>query len=212
MRRLLIVGDSTLDNGAYVEPGGRDVATHLAGLFGRSVAVDFRALDGAVVRDVIERQLGTAGAKSKDVGRYEACVISVGGNDALGHLPLLSDPQRRTFLETALMLAALQAPFRAAYRALLARTRTLAPRVLVLVVYRGCFAKEPGTPPQIQTATDALLSLFTDVMAEEARRAGADVVDLRTLFDDPALYANAIEPNDAGGRAIAQAIAGWLGH
>lgn len=206
MPRVLIVGDSTLDNGPYVGAGGRPFYDHLEEALKGAFAVEFRALDGALVRDVIDRQLPRPGAGEA----YEAVVVSVGGNDALGHADLLSSDERRTLMETALLLGGIQEAFRQDYRQMLARARPLAPRLIALVVYRGCFSLDPAATPDWQAATSTLLSIFTDVMAEEARAVDADVLDLRTLFTDPGLYANPIEPNDPGGALVARTLAGWL--
>lgn len=45
-RRLILCGDSILDNGAYVGPGGRPLHDHLRE-FLPEWQIDFRALDGA---------------------------------------------------------------------------------------------------------------------------------------------------------------------
>jgi lysophospholipase L1-like esterase len=206
MPTVLVCGDSTLDNAPYVAPDGRALRDHLVGLLAGSWTVDFRALDGAVVADVAGAQL----AARRRGGPFDALVVSVGGNDALASAGLVEAPERRTLLETGLLLGELQARFRNDYRAMLAAVRPLAPRLLVLVVYRGCFALDPGTPEERAVASNTLLSIYTDVMAEEARTVEADVLDLRTIFKGPELYANPIEPNDAGGEAVARRIADWL--
>ncbi len=206
MATVLICGDSTLDNGPYVEAGGRPFFDHLEEALAGAYRVDFRALDGAVIGDVTTGQL----PRPEDEAAYDALVVSVGGNDALRHAELLQGREARPLMETALMLRGLQEPFRADYRRMLEAARGLAPRILAFVTYRGCFSLDPHAPAGFEEAGNTLLSLFTDVQAEEARRCGADVLDLRTLFTDPALYANPIEPNDAGGRTIATAVAGWL--
>lgn len=205
MRRALVCGDSTLDNGAYVGPGGRALADHLGEILGETWTTDFRALDGAVTADLPAAQLPAGGET------YDAVVVSVGGNDALANAGLLDAEDRLTLLEAGLVLSELQSRFRADYRAMLAAARPLAPRLLALVVYRGCFSLDPDTTQRRAVASNTLLSIYTDAMAEEARAAGADVIDLRTIFTGPELYANPIEPNDAGGRAIAARIADWLG-
>ena len=52
-RRLILLGDSIFDNGAYVKPGEPDVAAHLrARLPAAEWVVQLRAVDGSIVSHV----------------------------------------------------------------------------------------------------------------------------------------------------------------
>ena len=199
---VLVVGDSTLDNGAYVGLFGRSLKSHLKGLV-EGWTIDFRALDGAVCADVSQNQLrGRAGA-------FDAVVVSVGGNDALSHLHLLEDPEQRRLIEQSLMLADIQDKFRADYRQVLDAADGHGHSILVLTVYRARFHLD-GLPKDLGRAANALLSLFNDVIQEEALARGHDILDLRRICMSDEHFANAIEPNDIGGREIATGIKGWL--
>ncbi len=200
--KAILCGDSILDNGAYVGVNGRSVHSHLVE-FATGWAIDFRAIDGAVCADVVASQLNHSDEP------VDAIVLSVGGNDALGHLPLLQDPRKFMFMEFALNIADLQAEFRANYRAAVNRARAHGRRMLVLTIYRPRFHLD-GYPSEIQTAAEPLLSIFNDVIQEEARSVSADVLDLRTICTSDADFANAIEPSDPGGRKIAAEIGAWL--
>ena len=200
--KMILCGDSILDNGAYVGVNGRSVHSHLVE-FATAWAIDFRAIDGAVCADVAASQLNRSDEPA------DAIVLSVGGNDALGHLPLLQDPQKLMFMEFALNLADLQAEFRANYRTAFNRARAHDRRMLVLTIYRPRFHLD-GYPSEIQTAVEPLLSVFNDVIQEEARSVSADVLDLRTICTSDADFANAIEPSDTGGRKIAAEISAWF--
>ncbi len=50
------------------------------------------------------------------------------------------------------------------------------------------------------------MALFNDVIFQEADRRGLATIDLRNVCTEAAHYANTIEPGDAGGARIAEAI------
>lgn len=199
---VLVCGDSILDNAPYVGPLGRSLKSHLEA-FLEGWAIDFRAVDGATCADVSARQLG-AGSDGCD-----ALALSVGGNDALGNIHLLEDRQERRLFDFALMLADIQAAFRADYLQVLRAAEGHAPELLALTIYRPRFHLD-GLPAELQRAADALLSLFNDVIQEEAGARGHQILDLRRICVSDAHFANPIEPSDFGGREIALAIERWL--
>ena len=81
--------------------------------------------------------------------------------------------------------------------------------VLVLTVYNPCFAGH-GMDATYQQAADSAVSMFNDVIQQEARVRSFDVLELRTLFTDRADYANPIEPSAIGGTKLAQAMSAWV--
>src|SRR5262245_15728834 len=85
---VVLLGDSILDNGAYTgsEP---DVVTHLRLLLPDSARATLCAIDGSTTEDV-RSQIARVPADASHL------VISIGGNDALGNLDLLSTPVRST--------------------------------------------------------------------------------------------------------------------
>ncbi len=201
-RSVLICGDSILDNGAYVGMFGRSLNSHLNGALD-GWTIDFRALDGAVCADVAQSQLGGR------AGAFDAVVVSVGGNDALGYLHLLEDRERRRLIEHGLMLAEIQDGLRADYRQVLDSAEKHARELLILTIYRARFHLN-GLPADLGRAANALLSLFNDVIQEEALARGHDFLDLRRICVSDEHFANAIEPSDSGGREIAVGIKRWL--
>ena len=201
-RSVLVVGDSILDNGAYVGLFGRSLKSHLTE-FLEGWTIDFRALDGAVCADVSRSQL-RGGA-----GGFDAVVVSVGGNDALSHLHLLEDTERRRLIEHGLTLADIQDRFRADYRQVLDAAEGHGHSILVLTIYRARFHLD-GLPMALGRVANALLSLFNDVIQEEALARGHDLLDLRRICVSDEHFANAIEPSDPGGREIAMGIKEWL--
>ena len=78
---IVLLGDSIFDNGAYVR-GGPDVVTQLRELLPAGSHATLAAIDGDVI-DGVARQLSRVPADATHL------VVSVGGNDALGHSGLL---------------------------------------------------------------------------------------------------------------------------
>ena len=86
-KHLVLLGDSIFDNGVYVEPGQANVTAHLERkLPPIGWTLDMRAVDGDVTSSV-EGQLS-----QRPVVTPCTFVLSVGGNDALGHMDMIMDP------------------------------------------------------------------------------------------------------------------------
>lgn len=198
---LLVCGDSIFDNTPYVGPNGRDVRSHLHEL-APDWTIDFRALDGAVCDDVRISQI-------RDADAADVLVLSVGGNDALGHLHRLGDPTGSTFLETALVLADIQSGFRDRYRRAVSKAERACRRLIAATIYRPRYHLD-GYPEEMTRAIDPLLSIFNDVIQEEAKRVGAEILDLRRICVADGDFANPIEPSDPGGRKIVEGIVAAL--
>jgi hypothetical protein len=64
--------------------------------------------------------------------------------------------------------------------------------------------------PALQRRAVAALSHFNDVIVLAASKARLPIIDLRQVCSSSADYANWIEPSDAGGRRIADAVARLL--
>jgi hypothetical protein len=203
---IVLLGDSIFDNKSYVDDG-ESVDEHLTRFVGRSTKVTLLAVDGATTEDVAPQ--------FKDVPSDVSHVfLSCGGNDALGarsildglvSLELLSEDLRSAVVgsrdDLLQLLSVLQQEFRNRYRQVLAGIQQFRCPAFVCTVYN----KIPGLEPKYVTA----LSLFNDVITEEATRAGVSLIDLRLICDDPTDYApvSPIEPSDSGGRKIARTIA-----
>lgn len=86
MPHAVLLGDSIFDNAGYVG-GGPDVATQLRPRLPNGWRASLRAVDGAVIGGVGSqvRQLPTDASH---------LVVSVGGNDALGHSGVLDEGAR----------------------------------------------------------------------------------------------------------------------
>lgn len=195
-RRLILLGDSIFDNGAYVQPGEPDVAAHLrARLPPADWSVQLRAVDGSIVSQV-PAQLAAAAIEPADL-----LVMSAGGNDALGSIELLSDPRPYTFPQMLAHLYTVKEAFRAAYAATLDDLLSYQRPAVVCTIYNPQFDEAP-----LQHAAEAALSIFNDVIMQEAVRRRVPLIDLRLICTEPAHFANPIEPSNEGGARIAEAI------
>ena len=197
-KRVLLIGDSIIDNGVYVRPGEPNVTEQLQALLPQDTVVK-RALDGATCITVLNSQM--TGLASDD-----CIVLSVGGNDALRHVDLLH-ATATTATDILVRLWTIQKEFRRTYASLLDRLERRP--VLVLTVYNPCFDGH-GMDAAYQKAAESAVAIFDDVIQHEALRRSFDILELRTLFNDAADYANPIEPSAIGGAKLAKAISAWI--
>lgn len=193
MNHVALLGDSIFDNRVYVAPAP-DVAQHLRARLGDDWTVSLIAVDGHVTRDVRDRQIGRVPEGTSHI------VISVGGNDALGHASILSEGAR-SVAEAVGRLAEAQALFARSYVEMVAAVLTLGLPTALCTIY------DANYPEPQRRLVVAALSLFNDVITRIAFAQGLSVVDLRLICDEPADYANPIEPSARGGEKIARAIA-----
>src|SRR5687767_4573555 len=84
MNHVVLLGDSIFDNAVYV-PGGPSVIEQLGTSLGRDWQATLLAVDGHVAADVAGQLAGLPTDATH-------LVISAGGNDALGHSGLLTEP------------------------------------------------------------------------------------------------------------------------
>jgi hypothetical protein len=193
---VVLLGDSIFDNAAHV-PGGPDVVTQLRARLPPGWRATLAAVDGAVI-GTVERQLGRLPTDATHL------VLSVGGNDALGHSDVL-DAAARSIADALDRLAHIRESFWRDYRAMLASLLARRLPTALCTIYDG---RLPD-PSYARLATTAL-TLFNDCITREAFAHGLPLVDLRLLFDQDADYANPIEPSAQGGAKLAAAIVALL--
>jgi hypothetical protein len=197
MPHVVLLGDSVFDNAAYVR-GGPDVVAQLRPLLPAGWTATLRAVDGAVTADV-PAQLARLPADASHL------VVSVGGNDALGHVGLLNE-RASSSAQVLGRLADAGEAFAARYRRTLRAVVGLALPTVVCTVYEGSFEDE-ATGRLARTA----LTVFNDAITRAAFERRLDLIDLRLVCTDPADYANPIEPSVQGGGKIARVIARAVG-
>ncbi|MCC2978024.1 GDSL-type esterase/lipase family protein [Sphingomonas sp. PL-96] len=193
MNHVALLGDSIFDNRVYVAPAP-DVGEQLRSQLGRDWTVSLVAVDGHVASDVRDRQIARVPDGTSHI------VISVGGNDALGRASILNE-SARSVAEAVGRLAEAQARFAQSYGAMIDAVLTLGLPTAVCTIY------DANYPEPHRRLVVSALSLFNDAIMRVAFARGLDVVDLRLICDDPADYANPIEPSARGGEKIAKAIA-----
>jgi hypothetical protein len=194
--QVALLGDSIFDNRSYTR-GEPDVVTHLRAMLPPNWQASLLAVDGSLTGHVAA-QLPLV---SSDVTHL---VISIGGNDALRNFDLLARPVSST-TEALRLFAERVSRFESDYRAAIDGALTLGRPTATCTIYNGNLEA-------IQAATARIaLMLFNDVILRVAFELRLPVIDLRLICNEPADYANPIEPSGRGGRKIALAIARMLG-
>ncbi|OWK27959.1 SGNH/GDSL hydrolase family protein [Sphingomonas mucosissima] len=196
MSHVVLLGDSIFDNRVYVSPEP-DVRDQLQTRLGSDWRVTLLATDGHVTADVRRRQLQRM---PKDATHL---VISVGGNDALGHASILGE-RAGSVAEAVERLAQAQSSFAAVYSDMTDAVIQLGIPSAVCTIYDANYPE-----PQRRLVVTAL-TLFNDVITRTAFSRGLPLIDLRLICNDPADYANPIEPSAQGGDKIAAAVAAMV--
>lgn len=192
---VVLLGDSILDNGAYV-PGEPDVVAQLRTLLPAGWSATLLAIDGDVTSGVARQLRGLpAGATH--------LVVSVGGNDALGVAHLLQTPVS-SVAEGLALLGTAWRDFTAAYDAMLDAVTATGLPTAVCTIY-DTRLEVPGSH-----VIAGGLALFNDRITRAAFGRRLGVLDLRLVGTDDTDYANLIEPSARGGAKIARAVAAWL--
>jgi hypothetical protein len=189
---VVLLGDSIFDNKAYVG-GGPDVIHQVREKLSAGWTATLLAVDGSVTSDV-KGQLRRMPADATHV------VVSVGGNDALGHTDIL-DARSRSTAETLEKLAEIAADFEKRYATMLASVLAVKKPTAICTIYYPRFAD-----PRLQRLTVTALTVFNDAILRRGFLAGLPILDLRLICNEDADYANAIEPSSRGGSKIAAAI------
>lgn len=197
MPHVVLLGDSSFDNAAYVGRGGVPVLGHLRARLPPGWAATLGAVDGATTLD-IERQLARVPTSATHL------VVSVGGNDALLAAGVLRE-KARSVADVLLRFHEIGVVFARHYHAM-----------LDLVLARGlptavCAIYEPAPPGETERRIMAVgLQTFNDVILRAAFARGLPAVDLRLTCAASGDLANPIEPSSAGGAKIADGIARLL--
>jgi lysophospholipase L1-like esterase len=197
MPHVVLLGDSIFDNSAYTS-GGPDVITQLRQVLPESWVASLLAVDGHRTEDV-ERQVTGLPRGATHL------VLSVGGNDALDHISILDQPAVSSSQVLGL-LADVRDDFEQRYRKLITALTKHGLPLVACTIYNGNFPY-----PDYQRLASTALSLFNDVILRVAFERALMVIDLRLICDQPADYANPIEPSSRGGAKIARAVAAAVG-
>jgi hypothetical protein len=194
MTHVVLLGDSILDNVAYVR-GGPDVVRQLRSKLPTHWDATLLAVDGAVTGEV-RSQLARLPKDSTHL------VVSAGGNDALGASFMLGRPVA-TVAEALSLLETAQSRFAADYSKMVEAVAGIGLPAAFCTIY-----DTPPSAPDHRIVRTAL-ALFNDVISRAAFSRGAGLIDLRLICNEDEDYANPIEPSVQGGDKIASAIAAW---
>jgi GDSL-like Lipase/Acylhydrolase family len=196
MPHAVLLGDSVFDNAAYVV-GGPDVIAQLRDKLPTGWRASLAAVDGSTIADIAS-QLDRLPSDATHL------IVSVGGNDALGHSAILSAPSH-SVADTLIKLSDIQQEFRITYSQMIeAVLRRQLPTAF-------CTIYDPRYPDPIQrrVATTAL-AVLNDSIIREAVVRGLPLIDLRLVCSEDSDFANPIEPSVKGGWKIAAAIVSLL--
>ena len=192
MPHVVLRGDSSFDNGAYTR-GGPDVIAQLRERLPAGWRATLGAVDGATTDD-LDRQVATLPSDASHL------IVSVGGNDVLGHADLLERRVRsasEVLDELAGAAERFEERYRRAVRPLVARRIPLT----ICTIYNGSFPDSA-----FQRLASTALCVFNDAILRVAFEYALDAIDLRLVCNEARDYANPIEPSSHGGAKIAQAI------
>ena len=189
---VALLGDSIFDNGSYTS-GQPDVATCLRTLLPAGSSVSLLAKDGATTSTFAPQQAAISPTMTQ-------LVLSLGGNDALGCLGLLS--VRVDNVGQGLHLIGQKVgQFEAAYRIIVDELRALRRPLMLCTIYDGSFDDK-----DFALIAQTALAAFNDVIVRVSLEHGLPLLDLRSVCTDAKDYTLEIEPSAQGGRKIAQAI------
>jgi len=192
MPHIVLLGDSILDNGVYVEPGCATIDAFRKRLPAGWEAT-LLARDGAVVSE-IQWQIKEMPPTATHV------VLSGGGNDAIMQVSVLAE-RVRTVGDALLRLRQIADDFEIDYVPMLRKVIALGLPTIVCTIYNGNF---PDLHQRQMTTT--ALTIFNDVIIRAAWTHRAQILDLRPVCDRPDCYANEIEPSAIGSARIAEGL------
>jgi lysophospholipase L1-like esterase len=192
MSHIILLGDSTFDNKAYVG-ADPDVISQLQARLLAGWKATLLAVDGNMTVN-IARQLEQLPDDATHL------VVSIGGNDALNQARILTSSATST-ADALDQLAAVGDQFEYDYHSMLREVlKHRLPTALCTIYY-------PRLPePAAQRLAVTALTVFNDLIIRAAFSAGLPLLDLRLICNDDADYANPIEPSVKGGEKITAAI------
>jgi hypothetical protein len=192
MFHIALLGDSIFDNAAYTN-GQPDVISQVRADLPYGWQASLCAVDGATTQD-IPAQLASLPPQTTHL------VLSVGGNNALLHADILEHSVRASG-EAFLLLSGVAGEFEAQYRKAVSACLGCDLPLVVCTIYHGNFEDEA-----FGRCVVVALTLFNDAIIRTAVDNRLTVIDLRSICNEPADYANPIEPSSVGGAKIAHAI------
>jgi len=193
--QLALIGDSILDNDIYVSEG-KSIYDFLKLYLPQEFKLTKLAIDGAT-SDTVKAQLENIPESITHI------VISIGGNDALKLIPLLDE--KTEDLNSALSkITPSVEHFRKNFSFILKQLSNLNSdnnlNLYVLNIYNSI--------PKLEIEKKLIISIFNDVISEEATRLSIPIIDLRSLLIENSDFStlSPLEPSEIGGNKIAKKI------
>lgn len=227
MKSIYLLGDSIIDNAAYVGIDEKDVESHLNSMYKEDpkVNINNRAVDGHTMRDLLDTQLSDAG-----LNEATHIVMSIGGNDLLQNISFLQmtsklsevmdkdarigkwgvrelNPSRnKVFEETYFEIIK---PFNSLYETIVEKLSNYRAKLLLCTVYEGdLFGSDEFK--NVFYSSKTMVSIFNDLVYKSSSKFKTDVLELRNIFVSSEDYANPIEPSHIGGEKLAKSIVEWV--
>ena len=206
--KITFLGDSILDCDSYTKSNKTTIDFMLDNIQIQGISkkdkeelVNDQTVDGYTIYNVLD--------SCKDVNdNSEYVVISAGGNDLLGALPLLSKQ-----VDTNEMLALLNREldkYLSAYKTVIGKLKKKGRKFMLLTVYDGNPAYDNSQFQGIEDIVETVISMWNDRLYRLASDLDyVEVVDTRNVMDETCYY-NDIEPNDKGAKRIGKQIFNWL--
>jgi lysophospholipase L1-like esterase len=226
-KRIILLGDSIIDNRSYVLDGELDVTNHLKKLYAGQpdVFITNNAVDGDTMYDLERNYLD-----EEELQNASHTIVSIGGNDLLHNISFLQttselsevmgkdarigkwgarelNPTRnKVFEETYFEIIK---PFTKQYETIVANLSNHRAKLLLCTVYEGDLV-DSDEFSDVNNSSKTMVSVFNDIVYRTANKYDADVLELREIFVSSEDYANPIEPSHIGGGKLAKAIKKWV--
>ena len=203
MNKVVLFGDSIIDNKTYVSHGEFSVLEHLENISNYEYIQV--AYDGHTTFDVQNKQLHLS-----TIVKPSHIVLSVGGNDLLQNLQYLSKgPVSNVNEAVSGIQQHIFEPLEQRFETIIEELSSQRANLLVCTLYEG----DLGRTDEFKDVLDSskiMVSSFNDIVYKTAKKYNADVLELREIFISSDDYANPIEPSHIGGEKLAKSIVEWI--
>ena len=203
MNRVVLFGDSIIDNKTYVSHGEFSVLEHLENISNYEYIQV--AYDGHTTFDVQNKQLHLS-----TIEKPSHIVLSVGGNDLLQNLSYLSNGPMSNVNEAITGIQQhIFEPLEQRFETIIEELSSQRANLLICTVYEG----DLGRTDEFKDVLDSskiMVSSLNDIVYKTAKKYKADVLELREIFISSDDYANPIEPSHIGGEKLAKSIVEWV--
>ncbi len=203
MNKVVLFGDSIIDNKIYVNHGEYSVLEHLENISNYEYIQV--AYDGHTTFDVQNKQLHLS-----TIEKPSHIVLSVGGNDLLQNLSYLSNGPISNVNEAVSGIQQhIFEPLEQRFETIIEELSSQRANLLICTVYEG----DLGRTDEFKDVLDSskiMVSSFNDIVYKTAKKYNADVLELREIFITSDDYANPIEPSHIGGEKLAKSIVEWV--